>query len=129
MALTAQLMQSMDDDHLVMALRAEIDPLTSTAAEIILLDRFETLLDEKNPALDAVFADYEIEAEGLQAVCESHPASLKEMAELLQVLSDDDIHTPDQLRAKLERSDKFFDIATDAGDVLSRLADLAKTTQ
>jgi hypothetical protein len=112
-----------------MALHSELDPLTSTAAEVELLTRFEALLDQEDPGFREVVDDYEIDCNDLKAVCESHPSSLKEMAELLQVLNDDDIHTPDQLRAKLQRADQFFDIATDAGDVLSRLADLAKNTK
>lgn len=36
--LTAQLMKSMDADHLVASARAEIDPLTSTPLELELLD-------------------------------------------------------------------------------------------
>ena len=44
--LTAQLAASMDDEHLLASARAEIDPLTSTALELELLERFERLLDE-----------------------------------------------------------------------------------
>lgn len=128
--LTPQLMAAMDDSHLLAAIDAEFDPLTRTPLEDELIKRLQVLLTESaesNPIAEIV-EEYDLDTEELKTLIESHPSSLTDMAQLLQVLCDDDINTPDQLRAKLERSDSFFDIATDAGDAFSRLADLAKTT-
>lgn len=122
--LTAQLAKSMDDEHLLVSARAEIDPLTSTALELELLERFERLLDEASehkPVADLL--------EEYEAVMESHPASLKDQAALLALLNDQDIHEPDQLKALLDTSDKFRALANDAGDFFTRLNDLVTTNQ
>ncbi|GAB3190724.1 hypothetical protein [Hydrogenophaga aquatica] len=119
--LTAQLAKSMDDEHLLASARAEIDPLTSTALELELLDRFERLLDEQhdNEGVRALSEEYELTADDMRAVIESHPASLK----------DQDIHEPDQLKAELELAAKFRALANDAGDFFTRLNDLVTTNQ
>ena len=129
--LTAQLAKSMDDEHLLASARAEIDPLTSTALELELLDRFERLLDEQhdNEGVRALSEEYELTADDMRAVIESHPASLKDQAALLSLLNDQDIHEPDQLKALLDNSDKFRALANDAGDFFTRLNDLVTTNQ
>lgn len=129
--LTAQLAKSMDDEHLLASARAEIDPLTSTALELELLDRFERLLDEASehkPVAD-LLEEYEVATDDVKAVIESHPASLKDQAALLSLLNDQDIHEPDQLKALLDTSDKFRALASDAGDFFTRLNDLVTTNQ
>ena len=129
--LTAQLAKLMDDAHLLASARAEIDPLTSTALELELLDRFERLLDEASehkPVAD-LLEEYEVATDDVKAVIESHPASLKDQAALLSLLNDQDIHEPDQLKALLDTSDKFRALANDAGDVFTRLSELAASTQ
>ena len=129
--LTAQLAKSMDDEHLLASARAEIDPLTSTALELELRDRFERLLDEASehkPVAD-LLEEYEVGTDDVKAVIESHPASLKDQAALLSVLNDQDIHEPDQLKALLDTSDKFRALANDAGDFFTRLNDLVTTNQ
>lgn len=129
--LTAQLMKSMDAGHLVASARAELDPLTSTSLELELLDRFERLLDEQhdNEGVRALSEEYELTADDMRAVIESHPASLKDQAALLSLLNDQDIHEPDQLKALLDTSDKFRALANDAGDFFTRLNDLVTTNQ
>ena len=129
--LTAQLAKSMDDEHLLASARAEIDPLTSTALELELLDRFERLLDEQhdNEGVRALSEEYELTADDMRAVIESHPASLKDQAALLSLLNDQDIHEPDQLKALLDISDKFRALANDAGDFFTRLNDLVTANQ
>lgn len=85
--LTAQLAKLMDDAHLLASARAEIDPLTSTALELELLDRFERLLDEASehkPVAD-LLEEYEVGTDDMRAVIDSHPASLKDQAALRQV--------------------------------------------
>lgn len=129
--LTAQLAKSMDDEHLLASARAEIDPLTSTALELELLDRFERLLDEASehkPVAD-LLEEYEVGTDDVKAVIESHPASLKDQAALLSLLNDQDIHEPDQLKELLEFAAKFRALASDAGDLFTRLNDLVTTHQ
>ena len=129
--LTAQLAKLMDDAHLLASARAEIDPLTSTALELELLDRFERLLDEASehkPVAD-LLEEYEVATDDMRAVIDSHPASLKDQAALLSLLNDQEIHEPDQLKALLDTSDKFRALANDAGDVFTRLSELAASTQ
>lgn len=129
--LTAQLMKSMDADHLVASARAEIDPLTSTPLELELLDRLETLLDEQhdNEGVRALTEEYDLTADDMRVVIESHPASLKDQAALLSLLNDQDIHEPDQLKELLEFAAKFRALASDAGDLFTRLNDLVSTNQ
>ena len=129
--LTAQLAASMDDEHLLASARAEIDPLTSTALELELLERFERLLDEASehkPVAD-LLEEYEVGTDDVKAVIESHPASLKDQAALLSLLNDQDIHEPDQLKELLEFAAKFRALASDAGDLFTRLNDLVSTNQ
>ena len=129
--LTAQLAKSMDDEHLLASARAEIDPLTSTALELELLERFERLLDEASehkPVVD-LLEEYEVGTDDMKAVIESHPASLKDQAALLSLLNDQDIHEPDQLKELLELAAKFRTLANDAGDFFTRLNDLLTTNQ
>lgn len=130
--LTAQLAKSMDDEHLLASARAEIDPLTSTALELELLERFERLLDEQHDnegVVRALSEEYELTADDMRAVIESHPASLKDQAALLSLLNDQDIHEPDHLKALLDTSDKFRALANDAWDFFTRLNDLVTTNQ
>jgi hypothetical protein len=129
--LTAQLAASMDDEHLLASARAEIDPLTSTALELELLERFERLLDEASehkPVAD-LLEEYEVGTDDVKAVIESHPASLKDQAALLSLLNDQEIHEPDQLKELLELTAKFRALANDAGDFFTRLNDLLTTNQ
>jgi hypothetical protein len=129
--LTAQLAKSMDDEHLLASARAEIDPLTSTALELELLERFERLLDkasEHKPAAD-LLEEYEVGADDVRAVIESHPASLKDQAALLSLLNDQGIHGPDQLKKLLELAADFRALANDAGDFFTRLNELLTTNQ
>lgn len=129
--LTAQLMKSMDADHLVASAHAEIDPLTSTPLELELLDRLEALIDEQsaNQPIANLLDEYEASTDDMMAVIESHPASLKDQAALLSLLNDQDIHEPDQLKELLDFAAKFRALASDAGDFFTRLNDLVSTNQ
>jgi len=129
--LTAQLAKSMDDEHLLASARAEIDPLTSTALELVLLELLERLLDEasENKPVADLLEEYEVGTDDVKAVIESHPASLKDQAALLSLLNDQDIHEPDQLKELLELAAKFRALANDAGDFFTRLNDLLTTNQ
>lgn len=129
--LTAQLMKSMDVEHLLASARTEQDPLTSTPLELELIDRLEALLDEQRdtqPIADLI-EEHEVSTDDIKAVIESHPAGLKEQAALLSLLNDQDIHEPDQLKELIELADKFRALANDAGDFFTRLNDLVTTNQ
>lgn len=115
MALTAQLMASMDDGHLVQALYTELDPLTSTDAERELLARLERLLEHRQVV--ALVEEYEINHD-----------EIADLAATVALLEEFHATEPGTLRAKLERADKFYDIANDAGDVFTRLSDLVDNT-
>lgn len=112
MALTASLMASMSDDHLLSAIDAELDPMTSTDLERELAKRFAESL-EWQPLIEA------IDKAGLERA---------DMQVIAETMADFNCDTTDQLRAKLERSDRFYDIASKAGDVISNLNDLVKQT-
>lgn len=114
--LTPQLMALMDDHHLVAALRAEFDPLTSTPAEQELLKRIEKLLDEQKD--DSPLED------SLVTAC----VERDELPAILKAMEEHYCSTASELRSKLERADKFYDIASEAGDVITRLNDLINTT-
>ena len=48
--------------------------------------------------------------------------------ELLEVLEAHHIDGPDSAKHKLERADKFYDIAEEAGNAFAMLAELASVT-
>ena len=123
-------MRGMSDEHLASAARAELDSLTSTPLELELLNRFERLLDEAStdPELDLVIADFDITGEQLRNLCEAHPASLTDITAMLTMLNDLDIHEPSQLKAQLDIAAGFETLATEAGDIFSRLPPLATET-
>ena len=104
---------SLSDAELVRHAEAVRDPLTTTDLEIELCNRLartddlEALRDLAD-ALDLEMPD--------------------DFQELKEVMADFHIDSPADLRSKLERSDKFYDIASDAGDVISRLNDLINST-
>jgi hypothetical protein len=104
---------SLSNAELVRHAEAVRDPLTTTDLEIELCNRLADTDD-----LEALrdLAD----ALGLETPDDFH--ALKE------VMADFYIDSPAALRSKLERSDKFYDIAIDAGDVISRLNDLINST-
>jgi hypothetical protein len=117
--LNEQMMAAMDDKHLVSAADAEIDSFTSTALERELLKRLDRLVDERDQyaplvaLMDKKFGD-------------TSPDYIEEIFTAMDEFGCDD-HI--DLRAKLERADKFYDIASDAGDVIERLSSLINNTR
>lgn len=95
--LTAQLMASMDDRHLVASIYAEQDMLTSSAAEIELLARFEALLEQQNTETTVA---------------------------LLEALGEAGIDDPASLRADLELAKTLRALTKAAGDVFTRLSQI-----
>jgi len=126
--LTAQLMKSMDDEHLLTAARTELDPLTCTPLETELLDRFERLLEHKQ-VIDLV-EEHEINADEVDALGQALGAGvgIGDLTAIVGVLEELNATDEKTLRQKLERANKFYSIASDTGDVISRLNDLINTT-
>jgi hypothetical protein len=88
------------------------DPLTTTDIEIELATRFERLvgLAEIEDAVKNVGID------------------VADVPAIVEALDDHNATELKVLRQKLERADKFYDIANDAGDVIARLNTLASET-
>lgn len=129
MALSAQLMASMDDDHLVTALHAELDPLTSTATEQELLTRFEALLDEKDDELQQAVNNHDLTAECINKLGDAPIVNADQTAKLLEVIGDEGYDDPAVLKADLELLSKFRAIANDLGENAARLFNLITTAQ
>ena len=103
----------LSDAELVRHAEAVRDPLTTTDLEIELCNRLAGTDD----------------LEALRDLAESLGLETPDDFQALkEVMADFGIDNPAALRSKLERSDKFYDIASDAGDVISRLNDLINAT-
>lgn len=127
--LTAQLAKSMDDEHLLASARAEIDPLTSTALELELLDRFERLLDEVDGDLNEAVAEFDFEAKHIKSLGDALIQSTENTVAILEVIGAAGFDDPELLKAELELAAKFRALANDAGDFFTRLNDLVTTNQ
>lgn len=127
--LTAQLMKSMDDRHLVASLYAEQDPLTSSAAEIELLTRSEALLDEVDGDLNEAVAEFDFEAKHIKSLGDALIQSTENTVAILEVIGAAGFDDPELLKAELELAAKFRALANDAGDFFTRLNDLVTTNQ
>ena len=125
--LTPQLMESMDDGHLVAAIHAEINPLTTTPLEIELLGRVEDLLEQIDAEAADALAEFSLEAGDIKTLGEALIGDADNSAAILSAVADADIDTPSALIAQLKLADQFKSLAEDAGDVFTRLAQL--TTQ
>lgn len=129
MALTAQLMASMDDDHLVSALHAELDPLTSTSTERELLARVERLLDETNDEIQQAANNYDLSGADLTNLGDALILDASNTVKLLEVIGDEGYDDPETLKADLALLTKFRAIANDMGDTADRLFQLITTAQ
>lgn len=103
---------SLSDAELVRHAEAVRDPLTTTDLEIELCNRLAGTDD----------------LEALRDLADALGMAHDDFQALKEVMADFYIDSPADLRSKLERSDKFYDIASDAGDVISRLNDLINST-
>ncbi|WP_323026557.1 hypothetical protein [Castellaniella sp.] len=118
-------------DEFLRLAHAQADSLTDAAIQIEALRRLQGCADqaEELEGFLAVIDEYEVTADDLRAVIESHPASLGEQIGLLAALNDQDIHSADQLRGVLNTLATFRSLANDAGDLFSRLTSLIETAQ
>lgn len=129
MALTAQLMANMDDGHLVSALLAEMDPLTSTDTERELLARVERLLDEADDGIVKAAENYDLSATDITTLGDALIVNADQTAELLGVIGAEGYDDPDTLKADLELLSNFRALANDMGDAATRLSQLITTVQ
>lgn len=127
-------LRTLSDSELAAKAHTELDTLTSTDLERELLQRFEDQLAWK-PIFDLVKDTY---ANTAESAIEELPQVLKQVAdlecvgelpELVKALQDHNIDDIKVLREKLERADKFYDLAREAGEAFSMLANLAETSQ
>jgi Tat protein secretion system quality control protein TatD with DNase activity len=127
--LNEQTMRNMPDDQLVRALHAEFNPITSTPAEQILLERLENLLDTIDNTLTATAEEYGFAAKDIKTLGDAVIINADRTAALLSVIGEAGIDDPQELKTQLEAFEKFCALAEDAGDVFTRLSQLTTTVQ
>lgn len=109
---------TLSDDELLSHHASTVDDLTTTAMEKELYARLaQRVEDEINPDMQALVEN------GWDDVPQALDAMLKTLAEF-----DITPGEPNLLREKLERSDAFYSLAADAGDLFQRLQALAAKT-
>ena len=127
-------LRTLSDSELAAKANTELDTLTSTDLERELLQRFEEQLAWQS-VFDLIRENY---ANNVESALEELPQILKQVAalecvgelpELVKALQDHNIDEIKVLREKLERADKFYDIAAEGGEAFSMLAKLAETSQ
>ncbi len=98
--LMPSVMANMTDDHLIASLRVEAGPLTSTPAEMELLDRLEAAIDQldENKEMSDLAESFSFDADDLRPILEAHPADLDEIAKMLTLLNDAEIMNAEQLK-------------------------------
>lgn len=104
------------DAELLQHLWANRDPITTTELETEVANRLQAAIDreaEVAPVVD--FLD--------EQNIEAH-----ELAGMLKLLEEFNAADIKSLRQKLERADKWYGIAVEAGDLFQRLQDLTQTT-
>jgi hypothetical protein len=109
-------LRTFTDDELVRHAHNSLDPLTSTELEQELVRRLDTAAAEVARLQGAVAALDSVTLE---------PADVPPLLKLRDEFSAADLKT---LREKLERADKWYAIAEEAGDLFQRLQDLTNTT-
>jgi hypothetical protein len=130
-ATNVQTLKLMSPEHALNTLRAEFDPLTSTELEVFLGEWVARLIDQSadyEPVTDKM-RELDTEAEKVAELLDATIIDTGNTVALLNALAEAGIDTASALTEKLQRSDSFYDIADDAGDVFARLANLASKTQ
>jgi hypothetical protein len=109
-------LSGLTDAELLRHAWAQRDPITSTELEGELLRRLAGAaqqIDDLASVTEAI---------------EKSDFALDEMRELFAVLEECNANDLKTLRQKLERADKWYGIAEEAGDLFQRLTDLTNTT-
>lgn len=123
--LTSNLMASMDDDHLIMALLAEHDPLTATPKEMELLKRFEAVLNKGDEDVANALDEYGFVLKTLRDLGDALIEDVPTTVELLKVLGEEDVRDADKLAADLRLVQKLRALqTTDHGEALDALTEL-----
>lgn len=109
----------LSDDELLAHYASTVDDLTTTAMERELYARFSARLEQEDDPAQMALVD---------AGWHESPVELAAMFKTLDEYSigPEDLNL---LREKLERSNKFYEIAADAGDIFQRLQALAAKSQ
>lgn len=122
----------LSNEELIRKAHTEINHITSTPLEIELIRRLEELT-EWQPVLDVMqqhydsvkdCADFDDVLTNLDTL-----SNIAAMPELLAVFEEHNVDDIKVLREKLERADKFYDLAQEAGEAFTMLAKLAETSQ
>ena len=111
------------DEELLREALHQLDPLTSTEVQEELTARFEKLLGQ----LDQ-FAGLQYAFEHKIGLDLDDDQDRMKVVELLEVLEAHHVDGPETAKHKLERADKFYDIAEEAGNAFAMLAELASAT-
>lgn len=134
--ITTQALSLMDDGHLIASLHADMDSLTSTPVERELLKRFEESVSERNLALVEIADDFEFDADqidGLRKILAF--ANVADMCAVIDVIENADLgaatelNITEELKRRLQIAHDFEALIEDAGDIFTRLHQLAQTTQ
>lgn len=109
---------------------SQINELTSTALEVELLRRLEERAaddDEEEAVLERA-AEYDLDADDIRKLGAALIVNATNSAELLTTLAEAGYENAAALKDDLQLAEKFSALACDAGDVLTRLSELAAAT-
>lgn len=109
---------------------SQINELTSTALEVELLRRLEERAadDDQEEAVLERAAEYDLDADGISKLGEALILNATNSAELLSAIGEAGYDNATALKADLQLAENFSALACDAGDVLTRLSELAAAT-
>ena len=109
---------------------SQINELTSTALEVELLRRLEARAadDAEEEAVLERAAEYDLDADDIRKLGAALIVNTTNSAELLTTLAEAGYENAAALKDDLQLAEKFSALACDAGDVLTRLSELAAAT-
>jgi len=123
-------LRMLTDEELARYARNQFNDLTSTPLELELLRRLEERAAdgaEEEAVLDRA-AEFDLDADGIRKLGEALILNATNTAELLSTLGEAGYENAAALKADLQLAEKFSALACDAGDVLTRLSELAAAT-
>lgn len=123
-------LQMLTNSELARFAHSQINELTSTELEIELLRRLEARAgdDEEETAVLDRAAEYDLDADGIRKLGEALILNASNTAELLSTLGEAGYDNAAALKTDLQLAENFSALACDAGDVLTRLSELAAAT-
>lgn len=109
---------------------SQTNELTSTALEVELLRRLEARAadDAEEEAVLERAAEYDFDADDIRKLGAALIVNATNSAELLTTLAEAGYENAAALKDDLQLAEKFSALACDAGDVLTRLSELAAAT-